>query len=158
MDLEISPGSETGIMDKERGEPSGLQIMSCVHIRKTNRAVQIDEAYCVLSGQPEKAQEAHHREVAMTSNGELDRFVGKIISIWCGEYTEDSSIITVVHVEEVTDHWLIGAVQSSEHPGKAWFNIRQIVFFYEGDYFSDMKEHIEIKLINRVSKTRTGEL
>ena len=78
-------------------------------------------------------------------------------SIWCGEYTEDSSIINVVHVEQVTDHWLIGAVQSNEHPGKVWFNIRQIVFFYEGDYFSDGKEHVEIKLINRVGKTRVGE-
>jgi hypothetical protein len=55
VDLEISKGSENGIMDKERGEPSDLQIMFCVHIRKTNRAVQIDEACCVLSGQPEKA-------------------------------------------------------------------------------------------------------
>ena len=88
---------------------------------------------------------------------ELDGFTGKIISIWSGEYTEDSSIINVVHVEQVTDHWLIGTVQSNEHPGKVWFNIRQIVFFYEGDYFSDGKEHVEIKLINRVGKTRVGE-
>lgn len=83
----------------------------------------------------------------MTSNGELDRFIGKIISVWCGEYDDEGgSVIHVVRVEQVKEHWIVGTILSEEHPGTVWYNIRQIAFFYEGDYFEEKKEHVEVVL------------
>ena len=86
----------------------------------------------------------------MTSKGELDRFIGKTISIWCGEYDgEGRAVIHVVRVEQVKEYWIVGTILSKEHPGMVWYNIRQIAFFFEGDYFEDKKEHIEVVLSRR---------
>ena len=84
----------------------------------------------------------------------LRQFVGKIISIWCGEFEVDGSeLMAVLTVESVEDGWLRGTLEPDpQDKGRSnlkqvlWFNIREIVYFQEGDCFSTKKEHLEVLL------------
>lgn len=80
----------------------------------------------------------------------LRKFIGKTISLWCGEYDVDGSeLIVVIKVEDVEDGWLIGTTESEK---KYWFDIRQIVYFQEGDCFTADKEHLEVVVAGRTKK------
>ncbi len=88
----------------------------------------------------------------MTSKGELDRFIGKTISVWCGEYDEDGApSLLVINVEQVGSKWIFGTHLSDNNlkNRKVWIQIRNIVYFFEGDYFDEKKEHVEVVLTRK---------
>lgn len=91
----------------------------------------------------------------MGGESTLKKFVGKIISLWCGEYSDEGGeIIPVVRVESVEDGWLAASsiVRPSE---KVWFDVSQIIYFVEGDCFADKKsykEHLEVVLERSASR------
>ena len=50
------------------------------------------------------------------------KFIGKVISFWCGEYDpENNELLVVLEVEAVEDGWLIGITPESKR--KYWFDI-----------------------------------
>ena len=94
----------------------------------------------------------------------LKQFVGKIISIWCGEFEVDGSeLMAVLTVESVEDGWLRGTLEPDPHDISrskskqvVWFSTREIVYFQEGDCFSTEKEHVEVVLAKHDKEGEVG--
>lgn len=83
------------------------------------------------------------------------KFIGKVISFWCGEYDpENNELLVVLEVEAIEDGWLIGITPESKR--KYWFDIRQIVYFEEGDCFSKDSIRLEVAVAKHV-ETRDSD-